>query len=196
MKIEVGKFYKTRDGQRVGPMQDDWPDDAAFCWHTTSGSLTESLWDKFGKNYKGYDTDRDLIAEWTDTPEVGTLQEIGALVGDVVSDDGEGPQEVVAYCPDAEEPWTLKRVQTGHVDTWYGDSGFWRIISRAQSAGPVRTVTRKEIVQGTYGSIYVSDNNADGVRVTFPSSRLSVDELTAAIDTLTSIRDALKESGE
>jgi hypothetical protein len=57
MKIEVGKYYKTRDGRKVGPMKycehDKWP------WDVQG---TSELWDKNGKSDEGLEL--DLIAEW------------------------------------------------------------------------------------------------------------------------------------
>lgn len=64
MKIEAGKYYKTRDGRKVGPMASRtsphgwiWEDDEGFSYDCR-GRFTE---DK--RPYR-----RDLIAEWTDEP--------------------------------------------------------------------------------------------------------------------------------
>lgn len=60
MQIETGKFYKTRDGRRVGPMKFDnyggsypWEEDYNTAIWTDDGECDE------GENL-------DLIAEWTD----------------------------------------------------------------------------------------------------------------------------------
>lgn len=57
LKIEEGKYYKTRDGRKVGPIR-KW-----------EGCLKE--WAVDGRNgyLEGFNTE-DLIAEWTDGPVV------------------------------------------------------------------------------------------------------------------------------
>ena len=70
--------------------------------------------------------------------------------------------------------------------------------------GPVRTRTVTEIVPGVYGRLEIDTFNHLGVAVGFVNSdgvcrfavRLAADELTAAIETLTQIRDALKEKSD
>ena len=145
---------------------------------------------------------------------VGTLQEIGAQVGDVV--------ELVACGPVWNKNndfvrgkhYTVgeERVDSGTGWFWIMDAHErdkrWRIIARANQ-GPVREVTtvRKEIVPGVYGRISVHKNTwADGkVLLRFADSGgevdlydaghyMSCDELTAAITTLTQIRDAMADS--
>ena len=61
LKIEEGKFYKTRDGRKVGPM-DEW----------VSGQFREKIgdgrfWLSGGKG-RCAATEEDLIAEWIDEP--------------------------------------------------------------------------------------------------------------------------------
>ena len=60
--------------------------------------------------------------------------------------------------------------------------------------GPVRTVTRKEIIPGVYGLVTV-ENRVGGCRLAFPRDNFfcaeNADELTEVIETLTQIRDAL-----
>ncbi|UXN70941.1 hypothetical protein N8A98_07060 [Devosia neptuniae] len=84
----------------------------------------------------------------------------------------------------------------GHPDS--------NLVALWEDAGPVRTVTRKEIVPGVYGDILVDRTANDGSLVLlgfksasgiFPRVRSNFNsaELTAAIATLTTIRDALDE---
>lgn len=61
--------------------------------------------------------------------------------------------------------------------------------------GPVRTRTVTEIVPGVYGHVHVEDHPDAGIMVGIVTNNYSADELTAAIETLTQIRDALKENG-
>lgn len=118
MKLEVGKFYKTRDGRKVGPV---------------------------------------VFAD-------AGLEEYPFAV----------PQEYVTYRKDG---------------THYSDRRESRadLISEWTSDGPVRTVTRKEIVPGVYGNVYVEDTMV----VTCDSMRTPT-ELRAAAATLIEIADALE----
>lgn len=132
--------------------------------------------------------------------DIGTLQEIGAHVGDVVDTHRYG----------------LMRVRfgvnpLGHVGPWaksVRDSTEWlecnyrhyRIISRANQ-GPVREVTtvRKEIVPGVYGRVCVStaDNNQVALKLTHQIGEyamLDLSEMDALLATLTAIRDAMADS--
>ena len=58
--------------------------------------------------------------------------------------------------------------------------------------GPVRTVTKKEIVPGVYGAVEIYDGQSGRVGIKWHGFT-SRDELTAAIETLTQIRDALEK---
>ena len=64
----------------------------------------------------------------------------------------------------------------------------------AAKKGPVRTVTRKEIVPGVYGKVTVHCAHGCGVDLSFPSNDLVWDasELRSAAETLIQIADALE----
>lgn len=66
-RIEAGKFYRTRDGRRVGPMEsrDGWG--GPFVWQYDRGRL---IYRQDGTNFEP--GERDLIAEWVDEPTVTT----------------------------------------------------------------------------------------------------------------------------
>ena len=65
-KIEAGKFYKTLDGRKVGPMA-AWPDEED-CFKS-SDLLRGGLWKTDGGSYfKGASDSPALIAEWVDEP--------------------------------------------------------------------------------------------------------------------------------
>lgn len=117
------------------------------------------------------------------TKTVGTLQEIGARVGDVVGNS-----------------WgTIGRtVDQDMIYNWTGAD--YRIVSRAQPAapaatdGPVRTVTRKEIVPGVYGEVeVVLGNSAENIGIRIEAVYFTHEDMTAIIETLTQIRDAMQE---
>jgi hypothetical protein len=61
--------------------------------------------------------------------------------------------------------------------------------------GPVRTVTRKEIVPGVYGCVKVHDPGSKFVRINMDDA-LGVAELRAAAATLIEIADALEDAGK
>jgi len=119
MQIEAGKYYRTRDGRKVGPMVAspliDYPfkDGSGFMSFTTDGH-----------RFCADEHHTDLIAEWTEAP-----------------------------------------------------------------TGPVRTVTRKEIVPGVYGNVIVWNDGSGDVSV---MNMRTATELRAAIATLTEIADALE----
>ena len=70
MKIEDGKYYQTRDGQVVGPMNvppklDHWSK-AVISDCAVEGDVEG--WFECGKYRKNESHDLDLIAEWADAP--------------------------------------------------------------------------------------------------------------------------------
>lgn len=71
MKIEEGKFYRTRDGQKIGPMQSNWCDDR--CWPFVCRPAHDRMyWRRDGEacagNVNNMRPDLDLVAEWTESP--------------------------------------------------------------------------------------------------------------------------------
>ena len=65
LKLEESGFYKTRDGQKVGPMR-YWGD-----YYTAEHDGTGRLWNSNGAHGAKNIPNRpeyDLIAEWTDAP--------------------------------------------------------------------------------------------------------------------------------
>ena len=116
---------------------------------------------------------------------IGTLEEIGAQVGDVVTfADGTFKHTIThvnadgSYCSYISSPSDIANPSRTAND--------WRIITKAAKS-PVRTVTRKEIVPGVYGAVGVQEGNLINV-----AYMRTVDDLTAAIKTLTEIRDAME----
>lgn len=65
LQIEAGKYYRTRDGRKVGPME-KWD---LGVWHVAEGSFSGGLWKSDGTAwYNGSSDSPDLIAEWVDEP--------------------------------------------------------------------------------------------------------------------------------
>ena len=80
MEIKAGKYYKTRDGHKVGPMIREA--DGDFMANHPDGRGTVS-WKPDGVRYKGREPEADLIAEWVDEPKLWkdmTPEEKGALL--------------------------------------------------------------------------------------------------------------------
>ena len=130
---------------------------------------------------------------------IGTLEEIGAQVGDVVEYQHggiPGGHRIVASDKPNDNGWWVD----ADGDEMAQNSPYWRIVRDAGS--PVRTVTRKEIVPGIYGRICI-DKSEDTEKVALcftgqyaPTgvSVLTASDLTAAIKTLTEIRDAMQDN--
>ncbi|MBZ9659819.1 hypothetical protein LB523_12255 [Mesorhizobium sp. ESP-6-4] len=74
LRIEAGKFYKTRDGRKVGPMEpedDGWTGDHGRRMYLTNGERYFSF-DRGG--------DDQLIAEWQDKPVAAPKFKVGDRV--------------------------------------------------------------------------------------------------------------------
>jgi len=67
MKIEAGKYYRTRDGRKVGPMNMTASKPGTDRWRGKMGD-GESFWHDDGTHWSGRESKTDLIAEWTDEP--------------------------------------------------------------------------------------------------------------------------------
>lgn len=119
IKIEEGKFYRTRDGRKVGPMYVKHPYNGLAFWGCDTKGYMGVKYYEDGSRTR---VDDPLIAEWTDAP-----------------------------------------------------------------TGPVRTVTRKEVVPGRYGDVVVYDMGASVCWMK------SADKIRAAAATLLEIADALEE---
>lgn len=135
---------------------------------------------------------------------IGTLEEIGAQVGDVVEYHGRGVpgghRTVASDKPNSNGWW----MATDGKEMWQ-DSPYFRIVTRAAKS-PVRTVTRKEIVPGIYGKVSVHQLRPDngGYYIAMVDSLthkestvhspMTEADLTAAIKTLTEIRDAMQDN--
>lgn len=82
MKIEQGKFYRTRDGRKVGPMEGD-----NSKWVSGFDNTFDKEWRNDGTNlgsaYGGMTSADDLMEEWVETPKTWsemTDAEKGALL--------------------------------------------------------------------------------------------------------------------
>ena len=117
IKLEDGKYYKTRDGRKVGPME-------KFDRYFKCPQENEFYYSD-GVMYRAAPTDDDIISEW------------------------------------------------------------------AEENSPVREVTRRELVAGKYGIVYV-----DGGAVCIGANNYSSNELREAAHTLNQIAEYLESEGK
>lgn len=61
IQIEAGKFYKTRDGRKVGPMAQLWG-----TWRDADRRITSQSWFADGTFIQGLISQLDLISEWVE----------------------------------------------------------------------------------------------------------------------------------
>lgn len=76
MKLEVGKYYRTRDGRTVGPMR-------------ARDVFGGAFWSGIGGAYHADGTHvcnphSDIIYEWTDTPEVGPVRTVTTMRHEII----------------------------------------------------------------------------------------------------------------
>ena len=126
--IEAGKYYKTRDGRKVGPMEG-----VCFKWVEGAAGVTDPEWDNDGSYRYGYTTRcDDLIAEWTDTP-TDTTPTWGEM-----TDAEKGAMLLARF-----EGKELEYYGNG-MNVWYKDHGFCFMRNFAYRIKPeplVETVT-------------------------------------------------------
>lgn len=202
MKLEVGKYYKTRDGRKAEWRYSGDPGNPMYPVKVKVEG--QDFWLSYtadgGYWCDGEETSMDLIAEWTD--DTGTLAELNAQVGDVVE-----CVEAAYYNFTVGQRYSVEDF-CGDPAIRYDDSGYcrtsvsrFRIVSRAKPTGPVITETVKRIVPGVYGHIWIDwvdggtiylglRNNALKKMDTVGLSRA---DLIAARDVFNQLIDALEE---
>lgn len=76
MKLEIGKYYKTRCGTKVGPIKyAEGPIAETYPYSSWMGTRYET-WTENGKNFLHKESIHDLIEEWCDEPNLKTWQEM------------------------------------------------------------------------------------------------------------------------
>ena len=128
MKIEEGKYYRTRDGRKVGPMCDSGHADCI----ATNGEFSGGLWNFDGSPHFPHMEEDDsptLIAEWVDEPETGTLAELNVKPGDVVMHEGGYDCKILERIPGVLAVWVVGEDRWG-VDV-RDSCQIYSIISRA-----------------------------------------------------------------
>ncbi|WP_333846885.1 hypothetical protein [Phaeobacter italicus] len=70
MEIKVGKCYRTRSGEKVGPMVDD-----GICYdgYPFTCNVIKGYWSKYGKRQNLNHPETDLISEWIEDDELNAI---------------------------------------------------------------------------------------------------------------------------
>lgn len=76
LKIEAGRYYRTRDGRKVGPME---PAKYSDGWYDAATRVTSQRWEKDGTFIPGELSLLDLIAEWVDEPAAPVSAQVDAI---------------------------------------------------------------------------------------------------------------------
>lgn len=88
LKIEAGKFYRTRDGRKVGNIHKDF----GYWFGNVVGESGTRAFEPDGKHGNEHipnNPDLDLIAEWQDTPAAPVAAQIDAIAEEY----GPAPQQ-------------------------------------------------------------------------------------------------------
>jgi hypothetical protein len=125
LTITAGKFYKTRDGRKVGPME-------AGVWgrvfYDSSRSITGQSWNEDGSFIYGVVNNIDIIAEWVDEPVAVAPAKPKFKVGDRVKCTiGMGNGKVKAVNADGRYKVDWDNGDAGV--TWWDDEDFDLISS-------------------------------------------------------------------
>lgn len=189
MKIEAGKYYKTRDGRKVGPAKDnsdgdpiatypfDVPHDGNFYGYTADGkSCIECRED-------------DIVAEWTSL----AIQEGRYYIDGHGEKRGPMKAERAWFIDDrgwsfyADGQRMAKSGETGHPDHLVSE---W---VEPAADGPVRTITRREIVPGEYGGVVVEEHVGSVVHLHMLRNTMDSLELRSAAMVLSQLAEALDD---
>lgn len=75
MQLEVGKYYRTRDGRKVGPMYETGIKEDNMAWSDGIGPG----WTRSGTVYNYGEDGRDIIAEWQDDQQPDNMTAVQHL---------------------------------------------------------------------------------------------------------------------
>lgn len=117
MQIEAGKFYRTRDGRKVGPMRED-PNYSPRPFDVDSyfpAPLGRTLWTRDGESDEG--SNLDLVAEWLDPVDLTALTTPFGLLDEVY---GPGTQEALKAHGGPYEVWS-----NAFGGSWVGCEALW-----------------------------------------------------------------------
>lgn len=123
LQIQQGKFYKTRDGRKVGPMKTHLGGDGARYWIAPPDSRDFGhAWWKDGTFHRGMKHQMDIIAEWVDEPAAPVANDNAApaaakfKVGDRVKTD-----DVYSFDPNVGE---IVSIEDGYINVKVDNDGY------------------------------------------------------------------------
>ena len=146
LQIEAGKYYRTRDGRKVGPMVFDSDTITEYVW---DDKATSRSYDSSGRQYgDSLQSDWDLIAEWRDDQPAHIITHEGREYDLTTLETPFGllPEPV----QEALQAWP-------HGVYWYHGARVWQKHSRPEwsqtqtyRATPAPTETRVQCYRGEY----------------------------------------------
>lgn len=156
MKIEAGKYYKTRDGSKVGPMVEKKSygnGELYFACKRTGLCYQNGNNGMHGTSAVKRNEDDDLVSEWVDEPtqETGTLAELDVKPGDVVKWNGSDSPYTAQEMPN---PNDKRKLWAKNDWGWIGDDARCRIISRATQ--PDKPKTWGEMTDAEKGALLLA----------------------------------------
>jgi len=125
LTIETGKFYRTRDGRKVGP---------AYRYHDgwSMGGEGGKMWANDGHRYFGNAPETDIIAEWVDEPLATASTDAASndnapvakfKVGDIVKRSGSFmPHQRLRITKAVGDRYSVEWLEggPGSIDSWRG----------------------------------------------------------------------------
>lgn len=195
MKIEVGKFYRTRDGHKVGPIRNHavshnfpWIGDLDREYKGTKRSF---VFKEDGSNYEF--TDLDIVGEWNemkieagktyltaDGITVGPIQKYGWDGSSFIEFDGDG------------RIWDSYGVACGSDNRSGGLDNL--VEEKIEFLSPVKEVTKKEILTGRFGpkkALEIDHVEEGKIRIRVLTAFFNKKEIGELVKTLAEIEGAM-----
>lgn len=157
--IEAGKFYRTRDGRKVGPMR-IWDADVE---HPFDDNGSDDVWRRDGTSIY----QPDIVAEWTEPeavksePEPKTKAEPGFKLGDRIIRVGNDTSWAPIGFRAVVQPGRTYTDKFGNAGV-HMVPGDWALVRKAEPApAPTFTVKAGGSYRGKSGAIYQVVDNSD-----------------------------------
>jgi hypothetical protein len=173
LTIEAGKYYRTRDGRKVGPIK-NLGDKVYPFW------FEDETFTRLGETFKGRENPGDLIAEWQDEPPAHIIQSSNGRVYDLTELEtplGLLPHDVI----DALREWD-------HGFLLFASNGRW--VDCAGAACLENTYRAKPAQQvKEYVLYWVADESPSFIRRPYHTHRITIRDdgtgkLTAEVEAL------------
>lgn len=83
MKIEIGKFYKTRDGRKVGPVG-RIENEIVYPFWVVDDRGEIQTYTEAGRWWRSSESEHDLVEEWRDAQDIPDVQEDSTSIGEKI----------------------------------------------------------------------------------------------------------------